>query len=52
MGASGTIPAAWEGWNSVRWHERPKAGFERFAEAGSQVLHLRNADSLIEDRHP
>ncbi len=24
---------AWEGWNSVRWHERPKAGLEHFAEA-------------------
>lgn len=29
---------AWEGWNSVRWHERPKAGLEHFAEAVIQVL--------------
>ena len=29
---------AWEGWNAVRWHERPKAGLEHFVEAVSQVL--------------
>ena len=27
----------WEEWNSVRWHERPKAGIEQFAEAVKKV---------------
>ena len=29
----------WEGWNSVRWHERPKAGLKHFVGAVSQFLH-------------